>query len=140
MNLRHDIGNGRADIDHEVRQFDERHHEVEEVGVVGEVAVAHIPHFVQVGREDAGILEDSPVLNDIFLAFRYFHHLFKPFVQEVNLQVEGPSVHIGVEVLEIRVVVYGFEARLPAISFGEHSGECGFSASDVTGYCDVHSD
>jgi hypothetical protein len=95
---------------------------------------------MQVGCEDAGILEDGSILYDIFLAFRYFHHLLKPFIEEINLQVEGPSTHIRVEVFEIRVMVYGFEPRLPAISFGEHFGECGFSASDITGYSYMHSD
>jgi len=37
--LRHEGGYGGTDVDHEVGELDERHHQVEEVGIVVEVSV-----------------------------------------------------------------------------------------------------
>ena len=44
LDLRDKVRNRRADVDHQVGQFDERHHEIEKIGVVGEVAIAHHSH------------------------------------------------------------------------------------------------
>ena len=138
FNLRHKIGDGRADVDHQIGELDERHHEIEEIGVVGEVAVAHHAHGMQVGGEDACVFKNGTILNDGFFAPRNGHHILKSLVEKVDLQIERPALHIFIEVFEIGVEVYGFEEGRPSVVLGKHFGECGFPAADVSGDGDVH--
>ena len=62
-----EVGDAAAYVYHEVGQLHQRHHEVEELAVVGKVAVAHEALVVEVGCKDAGILEAGAVLYDVFL-------------------------------------------------------------------------
>ena len=62
LNLRYQRGDAGADVDHEVRQLHQRHHQVEEILVVVEVAVTHHALSMQIGGEDTGILEDGTFL------------------------------------------------------------------------------
>ena len=133
-----EVGYGGADVNHEVGQFDERHHQVEEVGIVLEVAVAHQSLSVQVGREDACVLEDGAVLDEGVFRLRYLDHLLEAAVEEVDLQVERPAGHIGVEVGQVGVVLYRLETGRPAVVVGEHLGERGLTATDVSGNSNVH--
>ena len=136
--MRHQIGNRRTDVDHQIGQFHERHHQIEEVSVVVKVAVAHHTHFVEVWGKDFGIFKDGAVLNDGIVGLCNGNNVFETFVEKIDLQIERPSGHVVVEVFKIRVVVNGFEERFPVVVFCQHFGERGFSATDVSGYCDVH--
>ena len=118
LDLRNERGYRRADIDEQVRHFDERHHEVEEVAVVLEIAVGHHSLIVEVGREDTCVLVDSTVLNDVLVGLAYFDNILEALVEEIDLQVERPARHILVEISEIGVILYALEAWFPAIMFG----------------------
>ena len=54
------------------------------------------------------------------------------------MKVERPPLHVGIEVVEIRIVVYGLETWGPMESFCQHSGERCLAAADVSCDCDVH--
>ena len=86
--LRNEIRHGGADVDHEIRQLYKRHHRVEEVFVVVEIAVRHISLSVKVRRKDASILKDGAVLYYVLIALAYFHHFLESLVEEIYLQIE----------------------------------------------------
>ena len=88
LNLCYQRRNARTDINHQVGQLHQRHHQVEEVGIVGKVTVRHHTLTMQVGREDASILEDGAVLNDGVCRLRNLYHLLETLVKEIHLQVE----------------------------------------------------
>ena len=134
----HQVGDGRADVDHQVGHLHERHHQFEQVTVVVEVAVAHQALTVQVGGKDARVLIDGAVLDDVDIALRDFNHLLEALVQEVNLQVERPACHVGIEVFQIGIVVHGLKTRAPPVVLGKQLGQGGLAAADVSCYCDMH--
>ena len=118
--LRHEGGDGRADINHQVGHLHERHHQVEKVAVVVEVAVGHIPLVVEVRCEDACVLVDSTVLDDVLVRLSNLHHILEAFVEEEHLQVERPATHICIEILQVGIELHTLESGLPAIVLGEH--------------------
>ena len=93
---------------------------------------------MQVGREDAGVFVDTAVLHDDLVALADFYHVQEALVQEVNLDIERPALHIVVEVGKIGVVIDRFEFRGPFEVLHEHLGQRGFSTADIAGYRDVH--
>ena len=62
----------------------------------------------------------------------------EPLVEEIHLEVEGPTAHVGVKVLEIGVHLHRFEARRPSVPLGEHLGQRGLSTPYVSGYGYMH--
>ena len=64
LDVLHEGWDAALDVDHQVGEFHQTDHQVEEVGVVGEIPVAHHTDVVKVGCEDAGILEDGAVLHN----------------------------------------------------------------------------
>ncbi|MNY56655.1 hypothetical protein D3C86_1927600 [compost metagenome] len=66
-------------------------------------------------------------------ALLYFEQLLQPAVQKVDLQVERPSLHIIVEVAQVRIIVYRFKLRYPFIMFSQHLGQGCFPCPDITG-------
>ena len=129
--MRHQIGDRRPDVNHQVGQLDKRHHEVKQVCIILEIAVAH-PHVMQIGREDTGILKDGAVLHHRFGTFGNFDHIPEPLVEEIDLQIKRPPLHIGIIVGQIRIVVHRFEVRMPAVSLGEHLGQRSLAAAYIT--------
>ena len=119
LDMTHECRDAASDIDHQVGQFHQTDHQVEEISIVCEVTVAHQSLVMQVGCENLSVLEDSTVLDDGFLVLCYFHHVVEALVQEIDLQVERPSFHVLVVVSEVRVVVHRFEVRLPTVTFTE---------------------
>ena len=88
LDLLHQVGDRRADVDHQVGHLDQRHHQLKQVLVVVEVAVAHVALTMQVGGKDARVLIDGAVLDDVDVALRDLDHLLEALVQEVDLQIE----------------------------------------------------
>ena len=138
VNLVDEVRQAGADVDHEVGEADQGDHGVEEVGVVVKVAVGHHAHGVEVGGEDAGVFEDGTVLHDGVGALGDLDYLLEALGQEVDLDVEGPTGHVGIVICQIGIVVDGLEAWCPTVALGEHLGECGFAATDVAGDGDMH--
>lgn len=137
-NLGDEVRDGGTDINQKIRQLDETHHQVEEFGIVLEVTIGHESLVVKVGRKDAGILKDGAVLDNNVLGLGDFDNILEALAEEIDLQVEGPAVHVGIVVGKIGIVVNRLEVWRPAITFGEHFGECGLATTDVSGNCDMH--
>ena len=93
---------------------------------------------MQVRCEDAGILEDGTILDDGLRRLWDLNDFLESLVQEVDLRVERPPLHVGIEVGEIRVVVDGLEPWGPAVTLGKQSRERGLAASDVSCYGYMH--
>ena len=93
---------------------------------------------MQVRGKDARVLIDGAVLDDVDFTLRDLHHFLEALVQEVDLQVEWPARHVGIEVLQIGVVVHGLKPRAPPVMFGKQLGQGGLAAADVSCYCDMH--
>ena len=119
LNLAHQGWNAGVQVDKQVGSLDKLLHEAKEllVGVV--VARAHQAHVVQVGRKNIGVFVDGAVLNHVFALTPYAVNLAEPAVQEVNLQVEGPSRHVVIKLVEVGILVHLFKVGLPAIVLGE---------------------
>ena len=86
-----------------------------------------------------GILVDGPVLEDDALpaVAEHLHGLLDTAPEERNLKVERPAVHVVVEVADVGVVAL-FVIGFGAIALGQHLGQRGLSASDVTGNGNIH--
>ena len=56
--------------------------------------------------QDRTIFEDGAVLDDDVVGLGNFDHFLETAVEEVNLKVERPSLHVGIEVGEIGVVAH----------------------------------
>ena len=138
MDVRNQIWNARTNVNQEIWQLHERHHKIEKVCIVVKVAVAHHTHAVQVGCEDAGIFKDGAVLNDGVVTLADGDYVSKPLVEKVDLQVERPSCHVGIEIVQIRIVVYWLKLWYPIISFGKHGSEGCLAASYVSSNGYVH--
>ena len=138
LDLGDEVGDGGPEVDQQVGIAHERHHEVEEVGVVLEVPAAHQAHVVEVGGEDAGVLVDGAVLHYDFLRVRYLHHVLEPLVQEIDLEVERPPRHVLIEVGEVGVEVYRFILGRPAVMRGQKPGQGRLAAAYISCYRYVH--
>ena len=138
LDLGNERGDGAADVYHQVRQLDEGHHEVEEVGVVVEVTVAHVALCMEVRGKDACIFEDGAILDDGVIALANLHDILEAFVQEVYLEVERPAAHVLIKIVEIGVVVDGLEACRPAVVGSKELGEGGFATTYVSCDGDMH--
>jgi hypothetical protein len=96
---------------------------------------------VQVWGKDVSIFVDGPVLNDLFSGLPDPDDLTETAVKEIDLKVEGPSLHVLVEIVEIGIVVHIFILCLPAIILREKTGQRGFTRPNVSsnGYMHVSS-
>ena len=102
-------------------------HQLEERLVVLEVAGFHQAHRIKVGREDVRIFVDGAVLDDVFAALADVHHLTETAVEEENLDVERPALHVLIEAVEVRVVFNFLIMRLPVEVLGQQSREGRFA-------------
>ena len=138
LNLRHQVRDRRTDINHQVGHLDQRHHQVKEVAVVVKIAVGHKALPMQIGCKDTCVLVDSTVLNNVIGSLAYLHHVFKTLIKEIDLQVKTPPLHIGVEVLQIRIKLHGFVTGFPTIMLGKHSCQRGLTTADISGDSYMH--
>ena len=93
---------------------------------------------MEVGGEDAGVLVDSPVLDDDIAAPGNVHHVLEPLVQEIYLEIERPALHVGVKISQIWVEINGLEFRGPAVMGCQHLGKGGLATAYVACYRYVH--
>ena len=128
------------EVDEEVGRLDLGGHGFEELEVVVEVARGHQPHVMQVGCEDVGVFVDGAILDDGFVAAEDGEDLLVAVVQEEDLEVERPALHVVVKVAEVGIVVGGFEVHFPAELFAELFAERRFPGADVAGDGNVFDD
>jgi hypothetical protein len=86
---------------------------------------------MEVGCEDVGILIDCPILYHGLLSLKDIENLLISVVKKVNLQVEGPSLHVMIEILQIGVVFRAFEMGFPLEVPGQLSTQGGLAGTDI---------
>ncbi len=102
-----------------------------EVGLV--IPVGEVVQVVQGAHKDVGILVDAAVHDGRAVGIQQGFDLLGAIAQEIHLQMEGPGVHIRVEIGEIGVVIHRFVGCLPAKMLAEQLGEGGLTAANVPG-------
>ena len=85
-----------------------------------------------------GILIDGTVLDDILATIADVHHLTETAVEEENLDIERPSLHILVKAVEIGIVFHLLIMRFPVEMLGQKPREGRLPRAYVACYCDVH--
>ena len=137
LNVGHQGRNAGPKVDEQVGRLDLGGHGLEKLEVVLKIAGRHQPHVVQVGGEDVGILVDGSVLHDRPVSVEDFEHLLVAAVEEENLEVKRPALHIVVEVTQVGVVVGRFVVDIPTEVLTQLFGEGGFTGADIAGDGDV---
>ena len=64
FDMLHERRNAALDIYHQVREFHQTDHQIEEIGIVFEIPIAHHTDIVKIRRKDTRILEDGSILYD----------------------------------------------------------------------------
>ena len=70
---------------------------------------------MQVWRKNEGIFVDGAVLDDRMRRFFDLLNLRKTAIEVVDLQVKRPTLHVVVEIVEIRVLIDVFEMGVPVV-------------------------
>ena len=130
-----EVRDGTSDVNEQVWELHQRHHEFEKVGVIIEITLRHEPHVMQIRGKDTCIFKDSTVLYDCILWPWDVYNITKSLVKEVYLEIERPSFHVVIVIFQVWIVVNWLEMSLPSVTFSEHFGECCLTCSDVTCYC-----
>ena len=130
-------GNAGPQVDQQVRRLDLGGHGLEKRGVILEITGGHEPHIVQVRRKNVGIFVDGPVLHNGLITPVNAQYLCVTIMEEIDLQVERPALHIQVEIAEVGIIVRRLIMHFPTEVFAQLSAEGGFASTDVAGYRDV---
>ena len=136
--LLHQVRHAGAEVDEQVGRSDRAVHVLEQAEVVLEVPRGHQPHGVEVGGEDVRVLVDRAVLHHVPSIAADLQQLLEAAVQEEDLEVEAPALHVLVEVEQVGVVVHRLLQQFPLVVLGEELGERRLARSDVSGDRDVH--
>ena len=112
-------------------------HGLEESAVVFKIPGTHQSHGMKIRCKNMSVFVNRSVLNGGMGLGRHLLVLAVPRIQKIDLQVEGPTLHVLIEIVEVGVVINLFKMRFPAIMTGQHFGEGGLSGSDIPGNGDV---
>lgn len=135
--MRYQGGDARPEVDEQIGRLHLRGHGAKQIEVVIEVAGGHEAHVVQVGGKDVGVFKDGAILNDGALALQDFENLPVTAVEEVNLKIERPAMHVVVEIAEVGIVLGAFVMHLPAELPAQLCAKSGFAGANVSGNGDV---
>jgi hypothetical protein len=84
-----------------------------------------------------GVFIDRPVLDHRLGAGMDLQQLVETVVKEINLQVEAPTRHVLIKVIQIGIVIDIFELGYPAIMLAQHLRQGSLAGSDIPGYSDM---
>lgn len=135
--LLNQLGDIRFQVDKQVGRLNKVDHGVKDIQIALIVPVADMSAFVQVGRKYIGVLIDGSVLNDGLITVPDLVHLIKTAVEEINLQMKGPSGHVRIEILQVGIMIYRFIQWSPSIMSGKSFSKGGFSGTNIAGNGDV---
>ena len=127
LNLGDQCRHRGAQVHEQIGRRDKFFHQLKQREVVLKVSGRHQPHGLQVGREDVGVLVDGSVLDDGLALLLHLNQLREAASKEVHLQVERPTGHVLVEIVEVGVVVHFFKVGSVAVVLGQQRGQRGFS-------------
>lgn len=137
LNVRHQGRDAGPEIDQQVWRLDLGRHGFEKLEVILKIPGRHQPHVVQVGREDVGIFVYSTVLHHRSVTAEDLEHLLITAVEEEDLKVERPALHVVVEVAQVGVVIGRFVMNVPSEMAAQLLGKGGLTGADVSGDRDV---
>ena len=100
------------------------------------VALVQVAKRIEGAREYVGILIDGAVADGRLWIGCQFQVLVGAVAEEVDLQVEGPGLHILVEIGQVGVVDHRFEGCAPAEALADAFGQGGFTGSNIAGHQD----
>src|SRR5690606_28889862 len=100
-----------TEVYQEIRWFDIVDNALKDTDVIFKIPCTHQSHVVQAVRKDVGDLVYRRVMNHVDLFDLKFYDMLETTVQKEDLQIESPSFHITVEILQIRIVFYSFKLR-----------------------------
>ena len=138
LDILDEMRNGRTEINHEFRHLHHFHHRLEEFHVGFIIALVHIAHSAVVGCKDIYTFEDGTVLDDRLRTVLDFEQILESLLEIEHFHIECPSGNVLVIIIDIGVICHGFQEFLPTIVFGEHLGQRGLTATDVSCYCYIH--
>lgn len=121
------------EIDNQIRLLKVLGHYAEQIAVILIISGGHIPHLMQVIGKDLHILVDGAILHGGEIALGHPLMGFESLGEKINLQIEAPAPHIGIEIVQIRIVDDALVKRLPAEPIGDNVSERGFPNADVAG-------
>ncbi len=125
-----------SQVHHEVRRPQHCGDGFVEAPIRLKVTLVDVSLLGQILREDFGIFVNGPVLqNRLGLGLKR-EMKAKLVGQKVELRTVGPSLHVGVKVGQIRILVIGLEKRLQVVLLTEKARQFGFTRANVSGHCD----
>jgi len=86
---------------------------------------------MKVPGKDLHILIDRPVLDYTTIQLGHMKVRLKSFVEEIDLKIKTPSLHIGIKIAQIWIIGNGFIKGLPALSLRQNPCESGFPHPDI---------
>ena len=93
---------------------------------------------MEVWGKNIGILINRTILNDRFARFSDLKDLVKPGIEELDLKVERPTLHICIKIVQVRIIIDILIMRFPHEMFAKYAGQSSFARSDIPRYCNVH--
>lgn len=127
LNLLHKLRNIGLQVDEQIGRLDEIDHRMEEIQVALVVAIIDKATGVEVGSENVGILIDGPVLDDGLVALPDLPHLVETAVEEEDLEVKRPALHVIVEIAQVGIIVDRLIQRHPTVVLRQLFHERGFA-------------
>ena len=98
----------------------------------------HQTHGLKIGCKDVSVFVNGAVLRHFLSAGFQCVKLRKPGGQKVHIQVECPTLHVLVEVVQVGVVIHALIVRRDLVVLGEKPCEGGFTRADVACNREVH--
>ena len=138
LDVLHQVGNGGAEVNHQVGHMDGRHHRLKQFHIAFVIALVEIAHRVVVGREDMHAFEDAAVLDHRLPGVGDVEDVLEALLEEIHLEGERPPRDVLVVVLQIGVVLHSLKLGNPSIVLGEEFRERGLPTTDVACDDDMH--
>ncbi|MEZ5459460.1 MAG: hypothetical protein R3E65_09175 [Steroidobacteraceae bacterium] len=126
-----------AQLDHQSRGRDRSDNGFVKVPVGREVALADALLPIQVPGEDLGVLVERAILDH---GARFAGEVeVQPILahEEPQLRLEGPALHVGIEVGKVGVGVVRLEEGAEVVLLAQEARELGLARADVAGDRDV---
>jgi len=133
LNMGNQSGYAGAQINEQVGGLYLGRHGLKKAEIIFEVARCHQAHVVEVGGENVGIFVNGAVLHHGDITLQNFENLLISVVQEIDLKIERPALHVVVKICEVGVVFGALKMRDPTELSGEFFAKGGLSGTYVAG-------
>ena len=107
-----DTTHGAAQINEQIRRLKFRADRLIKLHIGVVIALGDAAPAMEIFDKDFGILIDGTIQNDALIGFLGFEVQCEFARQIKDLRIEGPSLHVLVEIRNIGIVVHGFVERM----------------------------